>query len=269
MSALGPLQTRTQRCVRVACLGPRGVAAFLMLCIAAACVTAPPAPLPAAAIPTARDDAYGAQRSALLGTQIAQSKAQLVFLGDSITEGWGPFGQSVWERFYAERAPINLGVSGDRTEHVLWRIEQQNFPGLDARVIVLMIGTNNMYTSTPAETAAGVKAVVDALRARVPAATIVLLAIFPRGRVAADPARQQVAETNRLLRALRLPRKVVYLDIGSSFVDADGSISPEIMPDALHLSALGYERWACALEPTLEKLLGGPPPAAASACSSR
>jgi lysophospholipase L1-like esterase len=226
-------------------------------------------PRGAAAIPVAREDPAGAQRSAQIGTQIAQSHAQLVFLGDSITDGWTSVGGAVWERFYAGRAPINMGVGGDRTEHVLWRIERQDFPRLGARVIVLMIGTNNMYASTPAEIAAGVDAVVQALHARVPAAAVVLLAIFPRGELEADPLRQRVAETNRLLRSLRLPRNAVYLDIGKSFLEADGRISPETMPDALHLSAQGYERWACALEPTLQKVLGGESPAAARGCSSQ
>jgi beta-glucosidase len=185
----------------------------------------------------------------------------LLFLGDSITRGWandsdqGP--RAVWERYYAPRHAANFGIGGDRTQHVLWRLEHGELDGIKPRVVVLMIGTNNVHANTPAEIADGVTAVVKTLRAKLPSTKVLLLGVFPRGKTP-DAVRERLKAVNERIARLDDGGKTVeYLDIGPRFLNPDGTISQEIMPDFLHLSRKGYHIWADAMEPTLWTLMEG------------
>ena len=142
-------------------------------------------------------------------------RARVMFLGDSITQGWDSGGKAVWDREFTKLQPINLGVSGDRTEHVLWRLEQGAYDKLRPDVIVLMIGTNNTghRMDPPQLIADGVLAIVDQLKLRFPEAKIVLLAIFPRGANADDAMRKQNEATNALISKLE-QRKVELKESG-------------------------------------------------------
>jgi lysophospholipase L1-like esterase len=178
----------------------------------------------------------------------------LLFLGDSITQGWND--NEVWKRFYGPRNAANFGIGGDRTQHVLWRIEHGELDGIKPKVAVLMIGTNNASSNTPAEIAQGITAIVQELRRKLPETKVLLLAVFPRSQKP-DSLRDRLRSVNEKIAKLD-DAGVKYLDIGKSFVDADGTISREVMPDYLHLSAQGYRRWADAMEPTLRSLLNEP-----------
>ena len=137
-----------------------------------------------------------------------QGEAQLVFLGDSITHGWDGKGKAVWTKDWAPLKAANFGIGGDRTEHVLWRLEHGNFDGLKPKAIVLMIGTNNtghqgrpqkeldgaVYQCTAEQTAEGIKAILAQLRQKCPDAKILVLGIFPRGAEAAGAAAAGVKE---------------------------------------------------------------------------
>jgi beta-glucosidase len=191
--------------------------------------------------------------------RVQQGNIDLVFLGDSITQGWGDEdrkgnGQEAWRRLYTPRHAVNLGIGGDRTQHVLWRIENGEIDGIKPRALVLMIGTNNVKDNSAAEIADGITAIVRRLRAKLPETKILLLAVFPRGENP-GPAREKLAEVNDKISSLADDKMVVYLDIGKKFVSDEGSISKEIMPDFLHLSPQGYQIWADAIEPALAKLL--------------
>jgi len=190
-----------------------------------------------------------------------KGKFDVVFIGDSITDGWRGRGLQVWNQFYAPRHALNLGIGGDRTQHVLWRIQQGELKGLKSKVVVLMIGTNNTGQekdgsprNSTAEAIEGVTAVVKQIRAKLPRSKLLLLAIFPRGAVDA-PQRAQVKEINAALAKLDDGKKIKFLDIGKVFLAEDGSIPKTIMPDLLHPSAEGYQRWADAMEPTLAAML--------------
>jgi beta-glucosidase len=190
--------------------------------------------------------------------RVKQGSADLVFLGDSITAGWGDVnrkgnGQEVWKRLYAPRNAVNLGIGGDRTQHVLWRIENGEVDGIKPKAVVLMIGTNNVKDNTAAEIAAGITAIVRRLRDKLPESKVLLLGVFPRGEKP-GAAREKLAEVNEKIKRLAEGAMVVYLDIGENFTSNDGTISPEIMPDYLHLSPKGYQIWADAIEPTLAKM---------------
>lgn len=182
----------------------------------------------------------------------------LLFLGDSITQGWS--NNAVWKRHYAPRNAANFGIGGDRTQHVLWRIEHGEIDGLNPRVAVLMIGTNNLGSNTPEEIAEGVKSIVAKLREKLPMTRVLVLGVFPRGE---DLSRDYIqkhdstkpspgpGQINALIGKLDDGKMVKYLDISKAFLSDDGSIPRSLMPDFLHLSEPGYRRWADAMEPTL------------------
>ena len=183
-------------------------------------------------------------------------------LGDSITDGWRNLGSNVWNKYYAPRHAANFGISSDRTQHVLWRMDHGELDGINPKVVVLMIGTNNTGKetnhktprNTVPEVAEGVQAVVNDIRARLPDSKILLLAIFPRGTLD-DPQRAQVALINTLIAKLDDGRMVKFLDIGPKFLEFDGTLPRSIMPDLLHPNAKGYQIWADAMEPTLDEML--------------
>jgi lysophospholipase L1-like esterase len=187
---------------------------------------------------------------------------EVLFLGDSITDFWRNRGSNVWNTAYAPRHAANFGISGDRTQHVLWRIEHGELDGLQPKVLVLMIGTNNTgkerdgktIRNTPPEVVEGVTAVVRAVRAKLPLTKILFLAIFPRGEQA-DPVRQQLQEINLQLSALADGKMVRFLDIGPRFLEPDGAIIRNAVPDLLHPNEKGYQIWADAMEPTLADML--------------
>jgi lysophospholipase L1-like esterase len=188
-------------------------------------------------------------------------KFDIVFLGDSITDGWRKGGKEVWNKLYAPHGALNLGISGDRTQHVLWRIEHGELDGLKPKVVVLMIGTNNTGKerdgsprNSAAETIEGVTAIVKSIQAKLPGSKLLLLAVFPRGKVDA-PERAQIKEINAALAKLDDSKTIKFLDIGKAFLAEDGSIPKSMMPDLLHPNAEGYQRWADAMEPTLAGLL--------------
>lgn len=186
----------------------------------------------------------------------------VLFMGDSITDGWRSKGKAVWEKHFAPLKAANFGISGDRTQHVLWRLQNGEAAGYQPRAVVLMIGTNNTgkekdsdkpRNSTP-EIVEGVAAVVGQLRKDFPKAKILLLAVFPRGEKDSE-ARAQVAEVNKGVAKLHDGRTVHYLDIGKKFLDAEGNLPRDIMPDLLHPNEKGYEIWAGAIEGKLKSLL--------------
>ncbi|MCE9596173.1 MAG: GDSL family lipase [Planctomycetes bacterium] len=199
------------------------------------------------------------------GVRLAAGDSALLFLGDSITQGWEGEGREAWAKHFERWKPINLGFSGDRTQHVLWRLDHSSFDALNAggekkltpKCVVVMIGTNNSNgaDNTPEEIADGVKAIVASLRAKLPKTRVLLLAIFPRG---AEPnaQREKNAKASELFSKCADGKDVVYLDLGAKFVDAKGAIAKEIMPDFLHLSPAGYELWASAIDAKVAELVG-------------
>ena len=181
----------------------------------------------------------------------------LVFLGDSITQRWGEAGREVWDKYYSRRKVANFGIGGDRTQHVLWRIEHGNFDGIYPKAIILLIGINNSSAgNTAQEIADGVMTIVQKLREKVPGSKILLLAVFPSGERPENPERVRAIAANAIFQKVADGRMIRYLDIGDRFTKGDGTISKIIMPDFDHLSPSGYELWAEAIEPVVKDLLG-------------
>lgn len=204
-------------------------------------------------------DWYARHRGALAAARVL--KPEVVMIGDSITHFWSgtprgvrASGPESWHWLYGGRRVLNLGFGWDRTQNVLWRIRQGELDGLDPRWVIINIGTNNLTgteharASTPAEAAEGVLAVVAQVRQRLPGAKVVLMGIFPRGRHAGDALRAPIRETNRLLAArFAHDPSVRWLDIGTRFLQQDGTLPGALMPDTTHPSEAGYRIWAQAL----------------------
>ncbi len=245
-------------------------AALLCTGLPAPAQTTAPAPAPAAAPPPQKADVPakkvgpdGKVNAGFLAAhenflKLAQEgKAQLVFLGDSITAGWGR-NQEIWDKAFGAYTPVNFGIGGDRTQHVLWRITQGELDGIRPRAVVLMIGTNNSRDNTAEEIARGITSIVETIRAKQPQARILLLAVFPRGdKPTGKPgvAHEKLTQVNAIIARLDDGKHVHFLDIGPKFPRIDGALSPEIMPDFLHLSPAGYQIWADAIGPKLAELM--------------
>jgi len=189
--------------------------------------------------------------------KLATKPKDLIFIGDSITHSFENAGKASWEKYYSQRNALNLGFSGDRTEHVLWRLNNGNLKRQkNAKVIVMMIGTNNTghLKQAPEETAEGIQMILSTLRARCPKAKVLLLGVFPRGAQPNDPMRKINVEINNRIAKLADGERVHFLDISDKFLDDKGVLTKEIMPDALHPKQKGYDIWVKAMEPMLIKL---------------
>ena len=203
-------------------------------------------------IGTAYADKHQAQCEAVLAT-----RPELVFIGDSITARWP---QEVLEARFGKHRPINLGVGGDWIQNVLWRVQNGTLDKASTKVIVLLIGTNNLTGKfTPDEIAVNIGGLLQAIQTKTAQSKILLLGILPRGVSIKDETNEAIRQTNTKLAALSDQKQVFYLDVGDKLVEPDGSISPAVMPDKLHVAGPGYTRWMEAMSPTLDKLLNERP----------
>lgn len=209
--------------------------------------------------PAPRTDQGWKDRQATLNKRAAEAgeKAQVIFIGDSITQGWEGEGKEVWAKRYAPRNAVNLGIGGDRTQHVLWRLENGNIDGLKPKAAVVMIGTNNSNgeDNSVEQIAEGVGAIVRKLREKLPQTKVLLVGIFPRSENP-TPQRGKILMVNQIIHKLADGKNVLWVDFGHRFIDEQGRIPRDLMPDYLHLSAKGYGLWADAIEGRLAAALG-------------
>jgi len=228
----------------------------------AGCATTPPIPtVPATAksiSPEPRDGGW-MKRHESFNALAKKGGFDVLFVGDSITQGWEGNGKDVWAKAIAPLGAANFGIGGDRTEHVLWRFEHGNLEGaMSPKVMVLMLGTNNTghRKDKPEEIAAGVGAILKTFHERFPKTKILLFAIFPRGATLADPARVNNDAANKLLATYDGFWNIKYLDINARFLTPDGTLTREVMSDLLHPGPQGYQIWADAVVPELKAALG-------------
>lgn len=197
----------------------------------------------------------------------AQGNVNIIFIGDSITHGWERAGKEIWDKYYAPRGAVNMGFSGDRTENVLWRFDNGEIDGINPKLAVIMIGTNNSNgeDNTAEEIADGIKAIVCKLRTDLPDTKVLILSIFPRGNkeqradkangATLNPQWAKNALASKLAAKSADNKKIFYLDLTDVFLDEDGVLQRDIMPDLLHPNEKGYRIWAEAMEPEIEKLM--------------
>jgi lysophospholipase L1-like esterase len=249
--------------------------AFVATVIATAQTPAAPAPKPdasapkpdaSAAIEKKDNVAFRKMHDSFLARG-KQGPIGVLFLGDSITQGWTK-APHVWEHFYAKWQPANFGIGGDQTQHVIWRIENGELDGINPKVVVLMLGTNNTGSHDATEIAAADRKIVAMIRHKLPQTKVLILSVFPRGprpnpqgatpeTVVADAAKRMaiIKDLNTALAQLDDGQAIRYLDITAKFLGEDGKIPSIIMPDQLHPNAAGYQLWAEAMQPTLQAMM--------------
>jgi len=192
---------------------------------------------------------------------VTNGGAKVVFIGDSITHFWD--GRAEQKKYFSEGdwKMLNLGTSADRTEHVLWRLtEGKELDGYEAKVILLMIGTNNaghfpFEKEPPSDAILGIREILKVISAKQPKAKVVLTPIFPRGKDANDACRRRNDVVNREIMKFADGKRVLWCDFTDQFLTADGALTPEIFPDLLHPNGLGYEIWYSAVKPYIDAAL--------------
>ena len=202
-----------------------------------------------------------------LKERVRKGPVDLLMIGDSIVFRWERQGRKVWEEFYGQRRAVQIGSSGDYTDHILWRLQNGAVAGAQPKLTVLLIGTNNtgLRGDPPKETAYGVFAILQELKKRLPGSKFLLLGIFPRGNYAgATEARKkrldQIADANRavnkIIKAYADEKTVFYHDFGSVFLTKEGYVDPTLMPDYVHPGEAGFRAWGKAMEPFIKSHLG-------------
>jgi len=181
----------------------------------------------------------------------ARATARLGFMGDSITQMWP---RDLWEQKFSAFQPLRMGIGGDRTQTLLWRMENGELQGLSLKTMVLLIGTNNLGAGdSPEDVTQGIKLTIDQIRKQQPQIRIILMAIFPREESPRAPLRAKVNATNTLLAAAARNWGVTLVDIGPQLLERDGTISRDMMGDFVHLTPKGYRIWADAVLAALKE----------------
>ncbi|MBN2180392.1 MAG: hypothetical protein JW715_00655 [Sedimentisphaerales bacterium] len=195
-------------------------------------------------------------RHEAVNKRLKEGNVDLLWIGDSITHGWENQGKKIWDIYYAPRNAVNMGFGGDRTEHVLWRLDHSNFEKISPKLAIVMIGTNNSSgdDNTAGEIADGIITICKRLRTQFPKMKILLLAIFPRNP---EPGaqREKNAEASLLASSIADGKTIHYMDINQKFLTDDGTLTKEIMPDFLHPNEVGYKIWAEAIESKVAELM--------------
>ncbi|WP_340104498.1 GDSL-type esterase/lipase family protein [Rhodohalobacter sp. 8-1] len=190
-------------------------------------------------------------------TEEGRETADVLFLGDSITHGWETTGKAVAEEYFSGFSIYNIGYSGDRTENVLWRFDHGEIDGINPKLAVVMIGTNNTghRQDSPECTARGIEMILNELGEKLPDTEVLLLAIFPRGETAGNELRQLNTAINQRIESFADGERVHFMNINSVFLDEDENLPEEIMPDQLHPNEYGYELWAKVMLPAIREFL--------------
>ncbi len=243
---------------RVACIVASVVAVSMLHAEGA---EAPAAPKHHAVVPACRiADWWFVRQGEKIG-EMKKGDIELLMVGDSITHNFETVGKKVWDKYFVPRKAINLGFGGDRTQHVLWRLDHLPVLKKAPKGAVLLIGTNNICwgSDTPRQAAEGVQAIARKLKDIYADMEVLVLCVFPRRRRPSHPHRKQINELNSYLPDLLKGMKgVSLLDIGPAFLDENGVLPKEMMPDTTHPSEKGHQVWAEAIEPALNKMLGEP-----------
>jgi lysophospholipase L1-like esterase len=183
----------------------------------------------------------------------AQGDIDVMFVGDSLTEMWP---KQMWEHHFGHMKAANFGIGGDHTGNVLWRLQDPALARLKPKLVVLMIGVNNinLCKESADDVFGGIQAVVAALRKQYPQAHILLNAVLPEGAPDSDE-RRRIVSLNQKVRTLDDGKAVFFHDYSAHFMGEGGVLSKELQPDLLHFSEKGYAVLADAIRPDVERLL--------------
>ena len=177
----------------------------------------------------------------------------LLFLGDSITTGMS-FHRDLLAKCFGKYNVEAFGIPGDRTENLLWRLNEGELDGIKPQVIVVLIGTNNLAADRNQDVVLGVRAVLADVQRLQPTSKIVLLGILPRGESANDPVRLRIKQINEQLKQFADNQQIWYVDLGDRLLLKDGSLAAAVEPDFLHPSRRGFELMYEGLQPTIDRL---------------
>ena len=211
-------------------------------------------------VPKERTDGLSISQNKEINDSIKkmEGRIDLAFVGDSITRRWtGVENQESWNKYWGAYRAVNMGIGGDATQNVLWRLENGQLDGYQARVFVVMIGTNNCWGKQPPtadEVAAGIKKILDLIQSKQPHAKILLLSILPTGKKPQTGLDLRTAINKLISKFAGGP--VHYMDIAAKFLEPDATISKEVMKDFLHLTPKGYEIWSEAIKDKVKELMG-------------
>lgn len=189
-----------------------------------------------------------------------QGPVDMLFLGDSILQGWGDVAQKdLWKTHFESYKAANFSIGGDRTQQVLWRIANGELDGMTPKLVVVHIGGNNLWSNdAPEKVAEGTKKIVDAIHAKLPKANVLIVGLLPALKSSSEPMRDRIRQVNALTAKFDDGKAVRFLDVGAKFVDAGGNIDAEkdfYQPDFVHLKTKGYETWAAAVKPLIVEML--------------
>ncbi len=206
---------------------------------------------------TPRTDRHALARLEQINETIRSAPHSAIFFGDSLTEGWDA---GIWQQQLAPRGLLNAGIAGDRTDHLLWRMEHGNLAGRPPKAVVLLIGTNDLGSGrSPEVTADGIRTNLALLRRRLPNAAVLLLGLLPREQQPSAALRRAVARVNALIGSCADDEHIFYAEIGNVLLDGSGRLDAAISPDHLHLSERGYVLLAAQLGPALDRLAAALP----------
>jgi beta-glucosidase len=166
--------------------------------------------------------------------------------------------RNLWARYFSIRNAANAGIRGDRTNQVLYRIQDGLLDGLTPKLVVLAVGVNNLWKDQYGveRTSEAVKIICNQILSRCPRTRILLVGVFPTDRNPESGFRIVVPEINQAIAKIADGKSIRFVDIGGKFLQKDGSISREVMPDGLHLSPAGYEIYARNIAPVVYSILG-------------
>lgn len=205
--------------------------------------------------PVLQSDEHARERFHLINEAVKQYQYSIIFFGDSLTEDWD---STIWRQYLEPYGALNAGIRGDRTEHLLWRLQNGNMKGHIPNAVVVLIGTNDVGRNRQAIVIAeGIRATLETLRSHFPTTRILLLGLLPRSQSPASSRRQQIQQVNRLIQKCHDGRYVFYSNPGTALLDSGGRLSPEISPDGVHLSPQGYAILTPQLRIKLDNVLSG------------
>lgn len=194
-------------------------------------------------------------RQQAINKRLAQGNADLLFLGNSIVHGFESTGKEIWDKYYKPRNAVNMGFGWDRTQHLLWRLDNSDFKNVNPKLAIILIGTNNIGRNSKDEIVTGIHTVCNRINIKLPATKILLLGIFPRFE-AKSADRDIIRKINASLSKIADQKNIFFMDIGHVFLDDNKELSTDIMADLLHPTLKGYKLFAEAIEPKVRELMG-------------
>lgn len=180
---------------------------------------------------------------------------KILFVGDSIMDHWRTAGRELWERHFLPLGAANIAISGETTRGLLLRLQEGAVEQITPRIVVLMIGTNDLATSRPDEIVHRIGLVVMQLKERLPKSKIMLLGLLPRGAKSASSIQSDIAAINLSIADLASSNAVSFIDTSSYLLEREGWLSVDVSPDGIHLSTEGYRRWFPAILQPIQALI--------------